>query len=111
VSDRLPLAFLTSGSSSFTDFLQAHAAHLLPGRRTLPAGAVPQTPHATTVVSLSFTNGIVMAGDRRATMGNLIAHHEIEKVFPTDDYSCVGIAGSAGLAIELVRLFQVELEH
>jgi proteasome beta subunit len=68
-------------------------------------------PHATTIVSVTFDGGVVMAGDRRATMGNLIAHREIEKVFPADDYSCVGIAGTAGLAVELVRLFQVELEH
>jgi len=53
----------------------------------------------------------VMAGDRRATMGNLIAHREIEKVYPADEYSCVGIAGTAGIAVELVRLLQVELEH
>ena len=53
----------------------------------------------------------VMAGDRRATMGNIIAQRDIEKVFPADEYSCVGIAGTAGLAVELVRLFQVELEH
>jgi proteasome beta subunit len=52
-----------------------------------------------------------MAGDRRATMGNYIAQRDIEKVFHADDYSCVGIAGAAGLAIEMVRLFQVELEH
>jgi proteasome beta subunit len=52
-----------------------------------------------------------MAGDRRATMGNLIAQRDIEKVFPADEYSLVGIAGTAGLAIEMVRLFQVELEH
>jgi proteasome beta subunit len=52
-----------------------------------------------------------MAGDRRATMGNIIAQRDIEKVFPADEYSAVGIAGSAGLAIELVRLFQTELEH
>ena len=52
-----------------------------------------------------------MAGDRRATMGNIIAQRDIEKVFPTDEYSCVGIAGTAGLAVELVRLFQTELEH
>ena len=52
-----------------------------------------------------------MAGDRRATMGNVIAQRDIEKVFPADEYSCVGIAGTAGLAIEVVRLFQVELEH
>jgi proteasome beta subunit len=109
---RLPAAFTTPGSSSFTDFLEAHAGHLLPGGgRPLPEGPVPQVPHGTTIVSVTFDGGIVMAGDRRATMGNLIAHREIEKVFPADDYSCVGIAGTAGLAVELVRLFQVELEH
>ena len=88
-----------------------HAPHLLPGRRTLPAGAVPDAPHGTTIVALTYAGGVVMAGDRRATMGNLIAHREIEKVFAADEYSCVGIAGTAGIAIELVRLFQVELEH
>jgi len=108
---RLPAAFLTPGSSSFADFLADHAAHLLPGRRDLPVGTLPQLPHATTIVSLSFVDGIVMAGDRRATMGNLIAHREMEKVYPADAYSCVGIAGTAGIAVELVRLFQVELEH
>jgi proteasome beta subunit len=108
---RLPAGFLTPGTSSFTDFLANHAQHLLPGRRTLPAGLVPETPHATTIVTVSFEGGVVMGGDRRATMGNLIAHREMEKVFPADDYSCVGIAGTAGLAVEMVRLFQVELEH
>jgi proteasome beta subunit len=108
---RLPAAFLTPGSSSFTEFLGAHAAHLLPGARALPPGTVPEAPHGTTIVTLEFADGVVMAGDRRATMGNLIAHREIEKVFPTDEYSCVGIAGTAGIAVELVRLFQVELEH
>ena len=52
-----------------------------------------------------------MAGDRRATMGNIIAQRDIEKVFPADEFSCVGIAGTAGLAVEMVRLFQTELEH
>ena len=108
---RLPAEFLVPGMSSFTDFVAAHAAHLLPGRSPLPAGVVPQIPHATTIVSVTFDGGAVMAGDRRATMGSMIAHREIEKVFPADDYSCVGIAGTAGLAVELVRLFQVELEH
>ena len=52
-----------------------------------------------------------MAGDRRATMGNIIASRHIEKVFPADQYSVLGIAGTAGIAIDLTRLFQVELEH
>jgi len=68
-------------------------------------------PHATTIVALATADGIVMAGDRRATMGNIIAQRDIEKVFPADEHSVVGIAGAAGVAVELVRLFQVELEH
>ena len=108
---RLPAAFLTPGSSSFTEFLAAHAPHALPAGRALPPGAAPEAPHGTTIVAVSFDGGVVMAGDRRATMGNLIAHREIEKVYPADDYSCVGIAGTAGIAVELVRLLQVEFEH
>jgi proteasome beta subunit len=109
---RLPLAFLTPGSSSFSDFLSAHAPDLLPGRRTPPGNTVGnEVPHGTTIVAATFPGGVVMAGDRRATMGNVIAQRDIEKVFPADEYSCVGIAGSAGLAVEMVRLFQTELEH
>jgi len=112
---RLPGAFTTPGSSSFVDFLAQHAPDLLPGRRTpLPVGDVTPgaaAPHATTIVALSFAGGVVMAGDRRATMGSQIASRDIEKVFPADEYSAVGIAGTAGLAVELVRLFQLELEH
>ena len=109
---RLPAAYLSAGSSSFTEFLGHVAPDQLPGRRTPPVAAViSQVPHGTTIVAVTFPGGVVMAGDRRATMGNLIAQRDIEKVFHGDDFSAVGIAGTAGLAIELVRLFQVELEH
>ncbi len=108
---RLPPEYTTPGSSSFADFVGDHAPDLLPGRPALPAGDAPPVPHGTTIVALVFADGVLMAGDRRATMGNYIAHREIEKVFPADEHSCVGIAGTAGLAVELVRLFQVELEH
>ncbi|WP_149180533.1 proteasome subunit beta [Streptomyces sp. TRM49041] len=109
---RLPAAFLTPGSSSFMDFLAEHAPEQLPGRRTLPAvkGAI-EVPHGTTIVAVTFPGGVVLAGDRRATMGNMIAQRDIEKVFPADEYSAVGIAGTAGLAVEMVKLFQLELEH
>ncbi|RKE22767.1 proteasome subunit beta [Streptomyces sp. TLI_171] len=108
---RLPAAFLTPGSSSFLDFLDSHAPQLLPGRRTLPEGLTVEAPHGTTIVAAVFDGGVVIAGDRRATMGNVIAQRDIEKVFPADEYSAVGIAGTAGLAVEMVRLFQLELEH
>ncbi|MDP9392896.1 MAG: proteasome subunit beta [Actinomycetota bacterium] len=109
---RLPSAFLQAGSSSFTEFLTSHVPELLPGGRTPPATPVTtEVPHGTTIVSVTFDGGVVMAGDRRATMGNLIAQRDIEKVFHADEYSAVGIAGTAGLAVEMVRLFQVELEH
>jgi proteasome beta subunit len=109
---RLPDAFLVPGTSSFADFLGVVSPELLPARRTLPQGnAAELAPHATTIVAATFPGGVVMAGDRRATMGNIIAQRDIEKVFPADEYSCVGIAGTAGLAVEMVRLFQTELEH
>jgi proteasome beta subunit len=113
VSDpRLPASFLQPGSSSFSDFLAAQAPDLLPGRRTVPQGnAADLAPHGTTIVAVAFPGGVLLAGDRRATMGNIIASRDIEKVFPTDEFSAAGIAGTAGLAIELVRLFQTELEH
>jgi proteasome beta subunit len=109
---RLPAAYLTPGSSSFSEFLAENSPGLLPGRRTPATGPAPlEVPHGTTIVAATFSGGVVMAGDRRATMGNVIAQRDIEKVFPAEEFSCVGIAGAAGLSIELVRLFQVELEH
>ena len=109
---RLPAAFLQSGTSSFTDFLAEQAPDLLPARRAVPQGhAGDLAPHGTTIVAATFPGGLVMAGDRRATMGNVIAQRDIEKVFPADEFSVIGMAGAAGIGIELIGLFQVELEH
>ncbi|GGW05390.1 proteasome subunit beta [Streptomyces narbonensis] len=107
---RLPAAFLTPGSSSFLDFLAVHSPELLPSHRKLPEGVL-DAPHGTTIVAVTFDGGVVLAGDRRATMGNMIAQRDMEKVFPADEYSAVAIAGTAGLAVEMVKLFQLELEH
>jgi proteasome beta subunit len=85
---------------------------LLPGRRPLPPGlAAEGLTHATTVVAITFDGGVLMAGDRRATAGHMIANREIEKVYAADVYSLVGMAGTAGIGLEVIRLFQVELEH
>jgi len=103
------LRYATSpGSSSFAEFLSAAAPDLLP---TPVTDVAALAPHGTTIVAAVYADGVVMAGDRRATAGNLIAQRDIEKVFPADEYSLVGIAGTAGLAVEIVRLYQVELEH
>ncbi len=102
------LQYATSpGSSSFSDFLAAAAPELLPA-----GGSDAVTlPHATTIVAAQFAGGVVMAGDRRATMGNLISQRDIEKVFAADEYTLIAFAGVAGLGLEMVRLYQVELEH
>ncbi len=112
-------AYLAPGATSFTDFVAATAPHLLPGR--VPPGAAPaagagtagglDVPHGTTIVALTFSEGVVIAGDRRATMGNVIAQRDIEKVFITDTYSAVGFAGTAGNGLQMVRLYSVDLEH
>jgi proteasome beta subunit len=67
--------------------------------------------HGTTVVAIRYADGVIMAGDRRATSGNLISHRAIEKVFPADRHSGVAIAGAAGPAMDMVKLFQLQLEH
>jgi proteasome beta subunit len=112
-------AYLAPGITSFTDFVASAAPHLLPGR--LPPGATPAVgvsapgaldiPHGTTVVALTFADGVVLAGDRRATQGNVIAQRDIEKVFVTDSHSAVGFAGTAGNGLQMVRLYSVDLEH
>lgn len=107
-------AGFASNLSSFTEHLRLHAPEMLPGNRidmSRNGSDGDVAPHGTTIVALTFAGGVVIAGDRRATMGNLIASRDVEKVFVTDDYSAAGIAGTAGVAIELVRLFAVELEH
>lgn len=107
-SGPLPLDAPTPGAS-FTDLLESLDQK---PEWELPAGAtVPSAPEGTTVLAMRYEGGVVMAGDRRATEGHLVAHRRVRKVFPADEYSAVAIAGTAGIAIEMVKLFQVELEH
>jgi proteasome beta subunit len=85
---------------------------MLPGSRPLPPGSAGElSPRSTTIVAAIYADGVLMAGDRRATMGNLIAQRDTEKVYAADDYSLIGVAGTAGVGVEMVRLFQLELEH
>nr|AKA59371.1 proteasome subunit beta [uncultured bacterium AB_9] len=109
---RIDYSVFFTPTSSFTELLRRVDPTLLPagvpGGRPVPAGMVP---HATTIVALRTADGVVMAGDRRGTMGNLIASRDMVKVFPADHSSLIGFAGTAGVGIEFVRLFQVEIEH
>jgi proteasome beta subunit len=106
-------AYLKAGTSSFSEFLTSAAPELLPGAGgvSVPSSLARELPHGTTIVAAAFNGGVVMAGDRRATAGNMISQRDIEKVYRSDEFSCIGIAGVAGIGIDLVRLYQVELEH
>jgi proteasome beta subunit len=79
--------------------------------RVPEVGQLDRITHGTTIVALRYADGVIMAGDRRATAGSDIAHRNMEKVFPADRFSGIAIAGAAGLAVEMVRLFQTQLEH
>ena len=108
--------FMSARIPSFTDFLSSYAPDLLPGARGLgplpgSADVIKDLPHATTIVALAFGRGVVLAGDRRATMGSMIAKRDVEKVFRSDEFSGMGFAGTGSLGFEFARLFQVELEH
>ena len=95
-------------SSSFSSLMRRLSVDPLPDS----SGGIPgEAPHATTILAIKHATGVMIAGDRRATDGYSIAHRSIEKVFRTDRWSAVAIAGSAGPAIEMTKLFQTELEH
>jgi proteasome beta subunit len=98
---------------SFSDLIKGQPAEPTFVRQPAagPPPEIPALPHGTTVIALKFADGVLMAGDRRAIEGFSIAGNEMQKVFPADEYSLVGIAGVAGQALEIVRLFQTELEH
>jgi proteasome beta subunit len=108
-------AFLDYSTASFSELLRQGAPHLLPAvlplAREEASPATPAVPHGTTVLALRYRDGVVMAGDRQASEGYQVAHRRIEKIFKADDLSGVGIAGAAGPATEMARLFQTELEH
>jgi proteasome beta subunit len=115
--DRLPTNSALSGTpavdlSSFSEFLRRQAPELLPASLGGGAhGGGVQLPHGTTIVALRYPGGVVIAGDRRSTQGNMIAGRDVRKVYITDDYTATGIAGTAAIAVEFARLYAVELEH
>jgi proteasome beta subunit len=103
-------------SSSFSELLRRQAPQLLPvgasgGGEAAPLAAGSAVPHGTTIVALKYPGGVVIAGDRRSTQGNMIASRDVKKVYITDDYTATGIAGTAAIAVEFARLYAVELEH
>jgi proteasome beta subunit len=106
--DGLPLEEVTP-QASFSALLRCRG---LDPRWDVPGGARGvDAPEGTTVLAFRYRHGVVMAGDRRATAGSFIAHRRVQKVYPADGYSAVAISGTAGVAVEMIRLFQTELEH
>jgi len=96
--------------SSFSEYLSRQAPELLPVA-DVASGAGAELPHGTTIVAIKFPGGVLIAGDRRATQGNMIASRDVQKVHIADDYTATGIAGTAAIAVEFARLYAVELEH
>ena len=113
MTERLPVNAAPIGANpSFVDLLRGARPEALPAALSQPLSSADLlVPHGTTVLGLKYADGVIMAGDRRATAGYTIADAKMRKVFTADDYSAIAIAGAAGQAVELVKLFQLELEH
>lgn len=107
---QLPMSPDADGIVPVASFAALLDQHGLAPAWNMPVGAI-DAPEATTILALRWKDGILMAGDRRATAGNVIAHRRVKKVYPADDRSAVAISGTAGMAIELTKLFQTEIEH
>lgn len=99
-------------ATSFTSTLRRVAPELFSGHAGGgQAASMPDHVHGTTIVALTYSGGVVMAGDRRATAGNIISKRDMRKVFPADDWSAIGISGAAGPGMELAKILSTELEH
>jgi proteasome beta subunit len=115
--DRWQALFGNYLNSSFLEVLRHHSPESVALPTSLPGEPGPVealrtgVPHGTTILAIRYAEGVVVAGDRQATEGYQVAHRRIEKVYKADDYSAIAIAGAAGQAVELVKLFQLELEH
>jgi proteasome beta subunit len=110
----LPISGAAFGANpSFVDLVRRETPEALPAALAsrVTGGGKMEVPTGTTVLGLRYADGIIVAGDRRATSGYTIADDKMRKVFAADDFSAIGIAGAAGMAVEMVKLFQLELEH
>ena len=118
------LHYSPDSCSSFFQFLSTHRPDLTPiarwgqpilqqrGPHEFHPSPFPQPfAHGTTVLAFKYTEGVLIAGDRRATEGFQIAENRMEKVYKTDDFSAMAIAGAAGPCVEMAKLFSIELEH
>ena len=108
MSDDLGLPLESIASSSFAELLNTRG---LTPTWAVPPGVDLKAPEGTTILAMRYADGVLMGGDRRATSGHLISHRRMRKVYAADRYSAVAISGTAGLAMELIRLLQTELEH
>lgn len=118
MSDKTGLSdsYLHAGTSSFNEFVRLVAPESLPGAQVQTDRSSAVSPdelgrHGTTIIAASYADGVVVAGDRRATAGSMIAQRDAEKVFAADEYSLVAMAGTSGLGMELIGMFRLELEH
>ena len=116
--DRWQGLFANYLTTSFVDLLRTQAPEQWPPALAPDPAAGAAEPHGrpgipvgTTILAIRYADGVVVAGDRRATEGYQVAHRRIEKVYKADEYSAVAIAGAAGPSIEMARLFATELEH
>lgn len=110
------MSAMSGDTSSFFELLRRQSPHLLPASQPVgptsgDLGATNAVPHGTTIVAIKFPGGVLIAGDRRSTQGNVIAGRDVQKIHVTDDYTATGIAGTAAIAVEFARLYAVELEH
>ena len=111
MDERWRSLFQDYSTTSFLEVLRRESPHLVPGHETSRLGNAVEPIHGTTVLSVRFRDGVIMAGDRQATAGYQVASRHMEKIFKSDELSGVGIAGAAGPAMEMAKLFQTELEH
>jgi proteasome beta subunit len=97
-------------STDFLNLLKRHQA--APPISVPPEDAVRvEATEGTTILALRYRDGVLVAGDRRATMGNVMVYDRADKVLCIDDDSVLALSGSPAMAYEIARLLEISFQH
>src|SRR5215470_14139112 len=89
------------------DFLQLLKEQGYQFGTSVRAGEGQEITRGTTILAMKYRDGVLVAGDRRATAGNMVMYDRTDKVLELDRHSVMAIAGVPATAYEMVRI----LEH
>ena len=98
-------------SADFLDILKQRGQWPPATEVPLPASSTGEAAEGTTILAVRFAEGVLVAGDRRATAGHTVIHDRADKLLSVDDRSVLALSGSPASAWEMARMLEISFQH